>query len=745
MTVTLSLFAGAGAQFFDNSGVILSGGKIYTYLAGTTTPLAVYTTNSQTAFHTNPIILDSAGRVPSGGEIWLQLGIGYKFVLKTSTEVLIATYDNIPSSAQPPAANDADSIMYEQGYTVAAGSFVVGKIYRIAFVGTTNFTLIGAANNTIGTHFIATGVGTGTGTAELAQTVETKLRESVSVQDFGAVGDGVADDTAAVQAFFNYVAVNAVGIAVLEGQLKITSGVTLTGSSTKFYRANCNLIAGAAIAGPMLTIQNASFVRFSGSLQLTGTGSATYSSRTVDSGLLLVNSGRAQFESIRAENFKLYGVYAEGGNSNLVDWGNLRFQYCGPTDSGISSISSSFSSRSNTGIADSRGQRTILSGVTVPSGITSLRSMVLISGSPYMITASNSGAGTVEVYPWVPSTITSGTVFFILGAAFYSTGSDNNVQTVQSLDATLCSIACLTPAIFAETVQKFSAQSCAIGIMVGNGITSGSQGGNYDYCYFESNVFDVIQTTNALTGIKIGPSSTIDWAKVLTLAPIDASDVKRAVSESFDTSLFFQDGLPYWTTGNYARNAASSTQVLSLNSVPGNFRSVKSNSFTLSLVADDDLNRIFWAQDAYYMILGTGPRNNPTGTITVTPTSGTVNGLASTTFSSITGPLLLHCFWQVDTDNWIVTPYRNETQLFGSATYNPPSLNDGDGVTTTVTVTGSELGDYVSASFNQSLQSILVTAWVSAADTVSVRFQNETGGVIDLASGTLRARVIKAV
>jgi hypothetical protein len=178
----------------------LSGGKIYTYQAGTTTPLAVYTSNAESAFHTNPIILDSAGRVPSGGEIWLQLGIGYKFVLRTSTDVLIATYDNIPSSAQPPAANDADSIMYEQGYTVTAGSFVVGKIYRIASVGTTDFTLIGATNNTVGTHFIATGVGTGTGTAELSQTVETKLRETVSVKDFGAVGDGVADDTVEIQA-----------------------------------------------------------------------------------------------------------------------------------------------------------------------------------------------------------------------------------------------------------------------------------------------------------------------------------------------------------------------------------------------------------------------------------------------------------------------------------------------------------------------------------------------------------------
>lgn len=228
MAVTLSLFAGAGAQFFDNNGNPLSGGKIYTYAAGTTTPHPTYTTNSDSSFHTNPIVLDAAGRIPSGGEIWLQFGVGYKFVVKTSAEVLIATYDNIPSSAQPPAANDADSIMYEQGYLLTAGSFVVGKIYRIVSVGTTDFTLIGATSNTIGTHFIATGVGSGTGTAELSQTVENKLRQTVSVKDFGATGDGTTDDTAAIHTAFDYAIANTSGVYFPPGTYRVTSGYDLT-------------------------------------------------------------------------------------------------------------------------------------------------------------------------------------------------------------------------------------------------------------------------------------------------------------------------------------------------------------------------------------------------------------------------------------------------------------------------------------------------------------------------------------
>lgn len=95
--VSLSIFGGVGAQFFDNNGVPLSGGKIYTYEAGTTTPLATYTSSTGNTAHTNPIVLDSGGRVPAGGEIWNALRL-YKFVLKTSAEVTIATYDNVGSS-----------------------------------------------------------------------------------------------------------------------------------------------------------------------------------------------------------------------------------------------------------------------------------------------------------------------------------------------------------------------------------------------------------------------------------------------------------------------------------------------------------------------------------------------------------------------------------------------------------------------------------------------------------------------
>ena len=100
MNVYLSPLAGAGWQFLDNNGDPLSGGKLYTYAAGTTTPYSTYTTFAGNIPHTNPIILDSAGRVP-GGQIWIQYS-PCKFLLRDSTDVLIASWDNLKGLGASP-------------------------------------------------------------------------------------------------------------------------------------------------------------------------------------------------------------------------------------------------------------------------------------------------------------------------------------------------------------------------------------------------------------------------------------------------------------------------------------------------------------------------------------------------------------------------------------------------------------------------------------------------------------------
>lgn len=92
------------------------------------------------------------------------------------------------------------------------------------------------------------------------------------------------------------------------------------------------------------------------------------------------------------------------------------------------------------------------------------------------------------------------------------------------------------------------------------------------------------------------------------------------------------------------------------------------------------------------------------------------------------------------TDWLAVTP---QYVLNGNAAFDCPSLADGAGTNTTVTVTGAAVGDFAVASLSASYLGMIVTAHVTSANTVAVYIQNETGSVQDPASITLRARVFK--
>jgi hypothetical protein len=207
MAVNLSMLAGAGAQFFDNNGIPLAGGLVYTYAAGTTTPQATYTTSAGSIAHANPIVLDSAGRIPSGGEIWLTDAVAYKFVLKTSGASTIGTYDNVIGNASGIYA----------AFAASSGSSLVGY--------------------------------TQTGTGAVATTVQARLRQYVSVIDFGADPTGVSDSTTA---FTNAQGSGSVQVYIPAGTyklngLRILNGVRLIGAGKSVVTINQAVAGTAAI------------------------------------------------------------------------------------------------------------------------------------------------------------------------------------------------------------------------------------------------------------------------------------------------------------------------------------------------------------------------------------------------------------------------------------------------------------------------------------------------------------------
>jgi len=181
-------------QFFDNAGNPLAGGKVYTYAAGTTTPQTTYTDYTGSVANANPVILNTRGEA----SIWFTTA-QYKLKLTDADDVEVYTVDNLNGPDLATLALLAAS----------SGSSLIGYI--------------------------------NTGTGATARTVQARLRDILSVKDFGAVGDGTTNDATAIQNAINAAAalpasggssglggISGATVYFPPGVYRINSGLTVT-------------------------------------------------------------------------------------------------------------------------------------------------------------------------------------------------------------------------------------------------------------------------------------------------------------------------------------------------------------------------------------------------------------------------------------------------------------------------------------------------------------------------------------
>lgn len=247
-TVVLSPIGGPGEQFFDNNGNVLSGGKLHTYAAGTTTNLATYTTSAGSTAHSNPITLDSAGRVPNDGT-WLMYGTPYKMVLKTSAGSTLGTWDNITGAATGVRTTA----------TVATLAALTGMTDgdRLLVTDWGFYRYSAASTAAVNGASVVTAAG---GTGRWLLEVEGVYFDSVfNVKDYGATGDGTTNDYTAIQAAITAAETASPNAVVYfpRGIYVINTGL-VSNTPSKFVRfvgdgLRCSSIkAGAAIT--MLTL-----------------------------------------------------------------------------------------------------------------------------------------------------------------------------------------------------------------------------------------------------------------------------------------------------------------------------------------------------------------------------------------------------------------------------------------------------------------------------------------------------------
>jgi hypothetical protein len=389
MAVNLSPVGGVAAQFFDNDGNVLSGGKIYTYTAGTSTPATTYTNSGGTIPHANPIILDSAGRVPSG-EIWLNDGISYKFVIKNSSDTLIGTYDNIvginsnfvnytnQQEIQTATAGQTVFTLTTMSYQPGTGSLSVfvdgvnqyGPSASYAFTETSETVVtfvsglhVGASVKFTTSAINASSYGdasqisyTPGGTGAVTTNVQAKLRQYVSVKDFGAVGNGVADDTTAIQAAINSFSNGGtvffpVGTYRVTSQIVVATKVNLLGTGYATENGTSAALRGSSCILRAFTGSNATvalngdgcgmdMLDVDGNLQGTGDGVQVWGTRVKIGTISTRNNG--------GDGLRIGKTEAGPSTANCNFWRVDYLITCGNTKNGFridqtnSSVSTSY-------------------------------------------------------------------------------------------------------------------------------------------------------------------------------------------------------------------------------------------------------------------------------------------------------------------------------------------------------------------------------------------------------------------
>jgi hypothetical protein len=250
MSVNLSP-VGNAFQFFSNDGLPLAAGKLQTFQAGSTTPLATFTDSSGLIANTNPIILGTSGRPPE--TIWLSDGFFYKFVLSDANDVVIQTYDNLYGivDAQPPAATPipAGGILLwsgsigsiPAGYVLCNGNngtpdlrdrFIVGagSTYAVNATG-------GSADSTLPTHTHGA-----TSTSSSVVTDPGHLHTTGVFLAGGNSVNGMFSNANSSNPFSTNSAVTGITVATTTTTTNANAGVSATNGNLPPYYALCYIM-----------------------------------------------------------------------------------------------------------------------------------------------------------------------------------------------------------------------------------------------------------------------------------------------------------------------------------------------------------------------------------------------------------------------------------------------------------------------------------------------------------------------
>lgn len=646
-------------QFFDNLSNFLVGGTLNAYLAGTSTPTNMFSDDTGTVAGTS-VTLDSRGEPTTFKLIWIDSTKNYKFILKDSTGSTIWTIDDISGDD----VSDASMVTY-----------------------------------------------TPAGSGAVATTVQAKLRETVSVKDFGAVGDGVADDTVA------FVAALAVGpVYVPAGSYRITSSIVLpSNAKVRGDGVNKTIIKSEVIGDSLFKCNTDTIFIYLADMSLegnnlTGASGNGHAINFVDpvaaGGTFSPQQAileRLEISKFRGQDIRTTGVATTIAAAGVCMYNALQ-NIC--RDVYIANCGHGFymSTTQNCRIEN-------CVAVTIDKfALVAYNNENLVVDKCDLLSA---GDGVVDPgYPATSFSWGSGVVLSYQNDCFTIKNSKlKNIEAGSALIRAFSSVNDVYDSNWiradtnTDTTHKaFYIQSSYNTQIINNEFHPALDAFSATQKYEHIELYNTQTTDTMLTrivGNTFGDVTGMDIAYNIKIGGNSTARTHQVIIEG-NTFGF-----------NTARSSATTVDVDVLIS-------------NCALVSSRIANNLHIAS------------SNVTRTACVLGSSFTDNKnvIGASRFSTNGGT--------------ITAEYSGigESVLWGAVAYNPPSLPNGSRDVTTVTVTGAtltypDLQLLVTVGFSKDLQGVQMWGYVSGTDTVSVVFSNNTGGVVDIASGAIYVKVEK--
>lgn len=500
---------------------------------------------------------------------------------------------------------------------------------------------------------------------------EVISKKPITPQMFGAKGDGIADDTDALNDFFDFIMNKAPNnsTAQISGIYRTTGKLLCVASY--MGKVPCTSINAAATIkadysanDEILLIKNWWRGKITGHLQIIGRGNTDWYSRTNGVGVSVLDCSRFSFDKLSVHYAK-FDACVLLGLSYGVSITELITNYCGMATAGSpdnytdggTQVTRTMISYTNDGAGPVPYQSAIVELDSIPEGVDgslSGRFFLKIGARLHSVKNVDVVGKKLTVYPHVDTSLNTGTpVKIIGGAGLYTTGGDTSCHQIGTHDALVCGIGVNNRSLYPASFGNSTFQYCGVGHIVGSAQDNVTVGGVTVESYYENNDFDIVILGGAgNASYRFVNSVALNLNKCITLFPGWGAGFYSPVGYNGFASCSI--GRLIYQGNNYGNFEYEYGKDISL----GQNIVYNRDSGHLYINADDDLHRLFGYSIITVLIFGSGPNKQPTGDMIITARQGKqINGsTGDIILTGLPGPVRLTFFynaagWQMITEN----------------------------------------------------------------------------------------------